>query len=51
MTPEMKRYIDDRVDDMVMQRSASYFKVLEKLIAETNRNVLSITSLLNKLLK
>ena len=51
MDQETKEYIDNRVDDIVIQRSASYFKVLEKLIAEMNKNVLTIMSVLNKLIK
>lgn len=51
MTPEMKEYIDDRIDDMVIQRSASYFQVMEKMIAEMNRNILSIMKILNKIVK
>jgi hypothetical protein len=51
MNTEIKEYIDSRMEDMVVVRCHSYFKTMEKYLADTNKNVIAILAIVNKIMK
>ncbi len=51
MNPEVKEYIDKRIEDMIALRCASYFQTLERVIGSMDKNILEIMKILKKVIK